>query len=151
MLGYNRKVSRELTQFGSVSPERSRNMAAIRGRGNKTTERLFRLALVRHGIRGWTLHTHDLIGRPDVFFPELNVAVFLDGCFWHGCPRCGHCPKTNTVYWEAKLMRNRARDRKVNRILRREGVVVVRFWEHELRDLTRCLTKLKKQIERSRS
>lgn len=70
--------------------------------------------------------------RPDFVFPKLRVAVFIDGCFWHGCPLHGTKPANNRAFWRRKLARNRARDRLVDRLLRAQGWRVVRVWEHEL-------------------
>ena len=70
--------------------------------------------------------------RPDFVFAKQRLAVFVDGCFWHGCPRHGTKPKGNAAFWKKKLERNRARDREVNRALRRAGWRVMRIWEHEL-------------------
>lgn len=70
--------------------------------------------------------------RPDFVFPRLRVAVFVDGCFWHGCPKHGTQPKTNAAFWRDKIVTNKARDRRVNRLLRKRGWIVVRVWEHEL-------------------
>ncbi len=130
-----------------VTPERSRAMAAVRGRGNKTTELRLKMALVRGGIHGWVCNERSLPGKPDFYFASQKVAVFVDGCFWHGCPRCGHVPKTNQSFWAAKLDRNRTRHRKVSRLLRRDNIRVLRFWEHQLReDLPRCVAKLEKYL-----
>src|SRR5688500_15793960 len=85
-------------QFLNVPKVRSRAMSAIRGKNNRSTEIKFRMALVRAGISGWSIH-ENLPGRPDVYFSGARVAVFLDGCFWHGCARCGHIPKTNSLFW----------------------------------------------------
>jgi len=131
----------------AVSPERSRNMAAVRGSGNKTTELRLQMALVRAGISGWSSQRTDLPGKPDFFFQSANLAVFVDGCFWHGCPRCGHIPKTNTGFWTAKIDRNRKRHRKVARLLNKRGIRTVRFWEHQLRDrLDRCVARIEKCV-----
>jgi len=66
--------------------------------------------------------------------------VFVDGCFWHGCRKCGHIPRTNSRFWGAKITGNRARDRRMDRRLRRLGLRVVRFWEHDLQlNLGECL------------
>jgi DNA mismatch endonuclease (patch repair protein) len=92
--------------FGNVSETHSRRMGAIRGKGNRTTEVRFRAMLVRAGIRGWTMQTKGIKGKPDFYFPKSKVAVFLDGCFWHGCPKCGHVPSVNRPYWKAKIKRN---------------------------------------------
>jgi DNA mismatch endonuclease (patch repair protein) len=118
-------------KFEGVTPTRSRSMARIRSKGNATTEQTLRMALVRSGVRGWSLHA-ALAGKPDFYFPINRVAIFVDGCFWHGCKRCGHVPKTRTEFWNAKLRRNQERDRRVARQLRAEGVRVIRVWEHRL-------------------
>jgi DNA mismatch endonuclease (patch repair protein) len=69
--------------------------------------------------------------RPDVAFPRWKVAVFVDGCFWHGCPRHGNVPRRNLDYWIPKLQRNAVRDRRNDVELRRAGWRVVRAWEHD--------------------
>ena len=76
---------------------------------------------------------HCLQVRPDFVFPKLRLAVFVDGCFWHGCPRHGSQPKGNGAFWRKKLAANVARDRRVNRALRRSGWKVLRIWEHALK------------------
>lgn len=78
--------------------------------------------------------------KVDVVFTRARVAIFMDGCFWHGCPEHGHTPKANTHYWEPKLARNRQRDRRVTSALERDGWTVLRFWEHE------PLTRVVKQV-----
>ena len=70
--------------------------------------------------------------RPDFVFPELKLAVFVDGCFWHACPKHATKPRNNRAFWRRKLAANQARDRQVNRTLRAAGWRVVRIWEHEL-------------------
>jgi DNA mismatch endonuclease (patch repair protein) len=72
--------------------------------------------------------------RPDVVFPSQKVAVFLDGCFWHGCPKHGTRPRTNRVYWDAKITANRARDARQNAALEAEGWLVLRVSEHDAPD-----------------
>ena len=67
----------------------------------------------------------------DMVFPGPRVAVFIDGCFWHGCPNHFKAPRTNTDYWRPKIERNKARDEQVNSVLAAEGWTVVRIWEHE--------------------
>ena len=132
-------------RFSNVSATRSRSMAAVKSKNNLSTERLLRMALVRSRISGWITHA-NLPGKPDVYFPKEKLAVFLDGCFWHGCLRCGHIPKTNTLFWETKIKRNRQRDRKNSRLLRGQGVLVIRAWEHSLkkrRDLELLLGRIK--------
>jgi DNA mismatch endonuclease (patch repair protein) len=119
-------------RFVGVTPEQSDRMRAVRGRGNRSTELRLRLALVRSGLKGWHIGPKQVPGRPDFYFPEAKVAVFVDGCFWHGCRRCGHYPEKNSSFWKTKIQRNRLRDKRMSRKLRRSGVAVVRFWEHEL-------------------
>jgi DNA mismatch endonuclease (patch repair protein) len=133
--------------FGKVSETHSRRMGAIRGKGNRTTEARFRAMLVRAGIRGWTMQTKGIKGKPDFYFPESKVAVFLDGCFWHGCPKCGHVPSVNRPYWKAKIKRNQRRDIETGGLLRAAGITPIRFWEHELRDHPKvCLEQLTELI-----
>ena len=119
--------------FTNVPEKRSRTMAAVRGKGNRTTERRLRCALAAAGIRGWKMHPYDIPGCPDFWFPRARLAVFVDGCFWHGCPKCGHLPRTNAAFWKAKFERNKARDRRVTRRLRQQGVAVIRIWECQIR------------------
>ncbi|MES2818726.1 MAG: very short patch repair endonuclease [Pseudomonadota bacterium] len=73
------------------------------------------------------------IGRAniDIAFPGIKIAVFIDGCFWHGCPVHGTTPKANGEWWEAKLQSNRTRDNRITGILAAEGWQVLRFWTHE--------------------
>ncbi len=120
--------------------QRSFCMSRIRGRDTKP-ERAFRSALWRLGLR-YRIH-HALPGRPDVVFPAQRIAVFVDGCFWHGCPE--HCaePRTNESFWRQKLELNAKRDRTVNTLLQAKGWSVLRFWEHELKnDLSGVVEKI---------
>jgi DNA mismatch endonuclease (patch repair protein) len=135
-------------KFQNVPAARSKIMSCIPGRRNRSTEVALRLELVRAGISGWKMH-HKITGRPDFFFPEQSLAVFVDGCFWHGCSRCGHIPKTRTKFWAAKILRNRQRDARNSRILRKAGVHIFRVWEHQLKkqsDKQRVVQKLCKTI-----
>jgi DNA mismatch endonuclease (patch repair protein) len=134
-----------------VSPERSRSMAAVRGQGNKTTELRLQMGLVRAGISGWTTQRRDLPGKPDFFFAAENLAVFVDGCFWHGCSRCGHIPKTNTSFWALKLERNKLRHRKVAKLLNKRKISTLRLWEHQLREeLDHCIYKIMRRLSKNR-
>ena len=111
--------------------KRSAVMARIRGTGNRDTELVVAAFFRRHGFTGWR-RRQRVFGKPDFVFRSRRLAVFVDGCFWHGCPRHGSQPKGNAAFWRAKLARNRARDRLVTRTLRRTGWRVLRIWEHEL-------------------
>ena len=119
-------------KFADVPPGISRRMSAIRHRDNKTTEQRLRGALIQAGIRGWSVHPKDLPGCPDFLFRRSALVVFVDGCFWHGCPRCSHGIRKNSAYWTTKISRNRERDRSKERELRKLGYRVLRIWEHEL-------------------
>ena len=108
--------------------KRSAVMAAIRGSGNAATELRMIALLQAHGITGWR-RGQRVFGKPDFTFRRERVAVFVDGCFWHGCPRHATQPRTRAAYWAAKFARNQARDREVTRTLRRAGWTVLRVWE----------------------
>ena len=93
-----------------------------------------RSALHRLGLRFRRDHRVDLPDvrvRVDVAFTRARVAVFVDGCFWHGCPDHGEQPRANAYYWREKIERNRRRDQRIDGALREAGWVPVRVWEHE--------------------
>ena len=116
-----------------TSAKRSATMGKIRSKGNRATEWRLRMILVRAGIRGWTLHPREIQGRPDFFFSHRRLAIFVDGCFWHACPRCGHSPKAHSAFWQLKLDGTRIRDLRTTKALSEAGISVLRFWEHELK------------------
>ena len=132
--------------FVGVTAKRSKTMSAIRGKNNHSTELRLRMALVREGINGWKSNEKLIPGHPDFFFTKKRLAVFVDGCFWHGCPKCGHFPKSNRAFWKAKILRNRQRDRLVNRKLKRKGIKVIRIWEHSLQKKESILQVVEKQL-----
>ena len=111
--------------------KRSKVMAAIRSHGNKETE--LRLVTIFRGYRitGWRRH-QPVIGKPDFVFQRQKLAIFVDGCFWHGCYKHCRIPTGNRKYWEAKISRNRARDLSTTRLLRKKGWRVLRIWSHAL-------------------
>ena len=117
--------------------KRSQVMSAVRSRGNKSTEHSLAVALRRERVRGWRRHRRISLGtgfsvRPDFVFPAHRLAVFVDGCFWHGCPLHATQPKQNAKFWREKIAQNQTRDALVTRTLRRAGWRVLRVWEHEL-------------------
>jgi len=120
--------------FADVPLARSQLMSRIHSRGARSTERRFRMRLVRAGITDWVMHPKVFGTSPDIYFPQQRLAIFLDGCFWHFCPSCGHLPKTRQTFWQKKFVANKRRDRRDARRLKKHGVRVIRIWEHQLRD-----------------
>jgi DNA mismatch endonuclease (patch repair protein) len=172
--------------------KRSEVMSRIRGRGNKDTELVLAKLLRAHGITGWRRHVRlnvesrkskvegerrsgprlsafvlRLAVRPDFVFRKSRMALFVDGCFWHGCPK--HCKyakwltraalnnppsprdrlrRTGRAFWRRKLAANKERDRRVNRALRRAGWCALRIWECELAKRPEiCVRRIEKTLE----
>jgi DNA mismatch endonuclease (patch repair protein) len=111
-----------------VDPVRSRTMASVRSFGNRSTEMAMVSVLRELRASGWRRHV-ALPGRPDFSWKSAHIALFVDGCFWHGCPRCYREPRTNKAFWRNKLRQNRTRDRRVRSLLRRLGWRTIRIWE----------------------
>lgn len=111
---------------------RSQIMRAVKSSGNKSTE----LALVglfkKRSVKGWR-RNYKIFGNPDFYFPKLRLAVFADGCFWHGCKCKTKKPKTNAEYWTKKISRNMSRDRLVTRTLKERGYLVIRIRECQIK------------------
>jgi len=140
--------------------ERSALMAKVHGHGNLTTEealaKMFRVegwsgCWRQRAIGGRTAAGERFRVRPDFVFAARRLVVFVDGCFWHGCPRHGALPRGNAAFWREKFRRNRARDRRDTGRLRLTGWKVLRLWEHELKPKARpaLLTKLRKVFARA--
>jgi len=121
-------------------------MSRIRSHGNAATELRFIRLVKSSGITGWR-RRYRIHGRPDFVFLKLRVAVFVDGCFWHGCPRCYREPKSNRAFWRRKIAANRRRALIVNRELRKSGWLVLRVWQHELKRKNE--SRLLRRIERA--
>ena len=111
---------------------RSDLMARVKSTKNKSTEIRLAKALRRSGLNGWRRH-QKIVGRPDFLFKSAKIAIFVDGCFWHGCQTCGRIPKENRDFWTKKISTNKARDIVVNKALRKLGYKVIRIWECRLR------------------
>ena len=126
--------------------KRSEVMSRIRSRGNQATELALAKLFRRHKITGWR-RNQKVFGKPDFIFPKHKLAVFVDGCFWHGCPKHGTQPKGNAAFWRKKISRNQIRDRLVTRTLRKAGWRILRIWEHELtrKHQTRRLRRIGKE------
>ena len=155
--------------------KRSEVMSRIRGRGNKDTELALAVLMRRHRITGWRRHallrvTSDkwrvtrkarasvlspvtrhlsLTVRPDFVFLKSRTVIFVDGCFWHGCPKHSTKPKNNRAFWRRKLAGNQARDALVTRTLRRAGWRVLRIWECDLaRRPESCVRRIQRGLNR---
>ena len=111
------------------SPAVSKTMSKIRRRDTKL-ELKVRRELHRRGLR-FRVDYAAVPGRPDIAFTRVMVAVFLDGCFWHGCPLHGTSPKSNADWWKAKITRNLERDARVRDQLEDLGWLVLRYWAHD--------------------
>ena len=105
-------------------------MSKIRAK-NTTPEIIVRKILWSNGKR-YRIHSKSIFGTPDISSKKSKIAIFIDGCFWHGCKKCYRKPKTNVKYWKTKIHRNKLRRKKVISKLRREGWNILQFWEHEI-------------------
>lgn len=128
----------------NVTRERSFLMARVR-RSGTAPELALRRALHRAGYRYRLNSGCGLPGTPDLVLRRFRLAIFVDGCFWHGCELHGSVAKTNSEFWSAKILRNRQRDAKVDRALRALGWKVFRVWEHEVRlEMRQILRRIKR-------
>jgi DNA mismatch endonuclease, patch repair protein len=120
--------------------KRSEIMSGIRGSKNKATELKMISLFKKNHIKGWR-RNYPLFGKPDFVFPKYKLAMFIDGCFWHGCPMHKGMPASNVEFWEKKLLRNKVRDILVTTTLQNRGWKVLRIWEHQLlkRNEPECL------------
>ncbi|MBN9489442.1 MAG: very short patch repair endonuclease [Alphaproteobacteria bacterium] len=125
--------------------KRSAIMSRVKGRGNAATELKMITILRKHRISGWR-RGYPIFGRPDFVFESARLAIFIDGCFWHGCPLHGSIPQTNKDFWSAKLARNQKRDRLVLKTLRDARWKVVRIWQHELSDSSRIARRISRSV-----
>lgn len=114
--------------------KRSKIMASVRSNGNRSTELRFKDILITAGITGWREQAKDILGTPDFIFDQERIAIFIDGCFWHGCPTCYRRPHSSQEYWDQKVQNNIKRDQKIRSALRRQGWSVMKFWEHDLKN-----------------
>jgi DNA mismatch endonuclease (patch repair protein) len=138
-----------MTTFGHLT--RSQLMARIRSTGNETTEMRLARLLRKFRICGWR-RNYRLMGKPDFVWPKHKVAVFVDGCFWHG-HNCGRNlkPKYNATMWRKKIAANRRRDRRNTRNLRATGWSVVRIWECILAKQPKIsLSRIRQALQRTK-
>ena len=112
--------------------KRSDVMSRIRAKGNKDTELAMIQVFKKYHITGWC-RNQPLLGKPDFIFRKQRIAIFVDGCFWHGCLEHSTKPKNNQEFWEKKLGANKIRDIHVTQELEKKGWLVIRIWEHEFK------------------
>lgn len=121
---------------GFVDPITSRVMKANKGKDTKP-EQMVRRLLREMGYPGYRLNWKKAPGRPDIAYPGRRLAIFVNGCFWHRCPKCDlSLPKSNTEFWRMKFDRNIERDRRKTEELESLGWTVVTIWECEIRKET---------------
>lgn len=113
--------------------QRSKIMSSVRSTHNKSTEHKLITWFRGNKIIGWRRKS-NLEGCPDFIFPKLKLAVFTDGCFWHGHNCRNTTPKTNSEFWQKKILKNKNRDLRVTLSLQEKGWKVIRIWECQLKD-----------------
>ena len=120
--------------------KRSEIMRAIRSKGTKI-ETKFANTLRKNKLK-FKRNEKRLYGKPDFVFKNTNLALFIDSCFWHGCPYHCRMPKSNKSYWNAKIKNNKLRDKEIVKWYKKHGWKVLRFWEHSLnKDMQKCINK----------
>ena len=131
----------------TASSDAARSTMQANRRRDTGPELAVRRALHTRGMRYRVDHPlpFDRRRRADIAFTRAKVAVFIDGCFWHGCPMHGTTPKTNSAFWVEKIARNRARDDDTTNRLEADGWIVLRFWEHD--DSAFCAERVRQALE----
>lgn len=126
---------------------RSRIMSKVQR--NSKPEQVLRKRLFQLGYRYSLNHRfRDLNFKPDLVMVSRKTCIFIDGCFWHKCPKCYRPPKSNKNYWIPKLERNVERDREQNRYLKKNGWKTIRIWEHEVKkNLDKSIKKIENLIK----
>ena len=123
-------------------------MQSVKSNNTKLENRVMK-ALWRENIR-YRKNVNDLIGHPDIAIKSKKIVVFIDSCFWHGCPEHCRMPHSNVTYWDKKIGNNKTRDANINKYYLDKGWTCIRVWEHELRDnfdlsVARLVKIIKKQ------
>ena len=109
---------------------------------SKETKLELKFKKLMTGLRFW--YQPKIMGRPDFASKKLKIAIFIDSCFWHKCPKHFRKPNSNKSYWNTKIDRNVKRAKEVNRILKNEGWKVIRFWEHDIiKNPKKCINKIR--------
>lgn len=126
--------------------KRSEIMSKVRSKDSKI-ETEFRKNLWRAGFR-YSKNSSKYFGKPDLVLLKYKTAIFVDSCFWHGCKKHGTMPQTRKKFWEAKIERNKQRDKEVNKHYKKIGWKVFRVWEHDLKNnLEEIVKKSKNYIK----
>ena len=128
-------------------PNVSHVMSANRAKGT-TPELELRKALRDAGLSGYRLNRKDIPGRPDIAYIGRRLAIFVNGCFWHRCPRCDLSPpKSNTDFWNDKFEKNVKRDKVKKELLESEGWIVITVWECEIKsDISEVISKIRSTL-----
>jgi DNA mismatch endonuclease, patch repair protein len=130
----------------------SKVMSANKAKNTKP-EILFRKSLWASGSRGYRSNYKKAPGSPDIAFPVKKIAIFVHGCFWHRCPKCNYpLPKNNIEFWKNKFEKNKARDIKKIKDLKKAGWKVLVFWECDLKkNMNRSVKKVEEEIKNSKA
>ncbi len=128
----------------------SKVMSANKGKDTKP-EMVLRKALRDAGLSGYRLHWKKVAGKPDICYPGRKLAIFVHGCFWHGCPRCDlPMPKSNVGFWKEKFRKNRERDARKIMVLNEAGWTSLTFWECQLKEnIEVCVADINSKLRRS--
>ena len=141
-----RRGVRRITDLFSKKT-RSKIMSKIKSK-DTSPEKKLRKALWEKGYR-YRIH-YKLPGKPDIVFVSKKTAIFVDGCFWHKCPKCYIPPKSNKKYWLPKIEKNVERDKENTKRLQKEGWKVIRIWEHEInKQFEKTLSNIEKILKES--
>ncbi len=122
-------------------------MATVHSENTKLEQTLIAL-LKSYEVTGFVCHEQNLPGKPDIVFREEKIVVFLDSCFWHGCPKHLRQPSSNQIYWQSKIQKNIKRDRRTSAKLHSMGWSVLRIWEHDLKNPTGIVKKVRRTLEK---
>ena len=143
-MSISKSYSRDKRSPKPLSESTSKVMSANKAKNTKP-EILLRKALWEEGVRGYRLNWKKAPGRPDIAFPGKKIAIFINGCYWHRCPKCDlPLPKSNVQFWKDKFDKNIARDKKKNKELLDLGWHVLVFWECDIKtDIFNCSKTIK--------
>ena len=144
----NKEYVRDSRSPKPLNDSVSKVMSANKAKNTKP-ELLLRKALWKDGHRGYRINWKKVPGRPDIVFPSKKLAIFVNGCYWHRCPKCDlSLPKTNTKFWKEKFDKNIKRDKKKNDELLSLDWNVLVFWECDIKsNISNSIQKIKKVLD----